>query len=157
MCIRDSFKGTVNDVAAADRPYYNWYGAQWGNLFKCTLPINQPDNFYTALAEMNEEAGQYETNLGFVFNQDPVVNEIAACAGVIEEYKKPLMKGAYPAEEIEAKCAEFVEKLNANGMQKIVDEAQKQLNEWRACLLYTSHTASVKKTSYILKTFICPP
>ena len=129
---RLDFKGTVNDVAAADRPYYNWYGAQWGNLFKCTLPINQPDNFYTALAEMNEEAGQYETNLGFVFNQDPVVNEIAACAGVIEEYKKPLMKGAYPAEEIEAKCAEFVEKLNANGMQKIVDEAQKQLNEWRA-------------------------
>ena len=93
---------------------------------------DRPDNFYTALAEMNEEAGQYETNLGVVFNQDPVVNEIAACAGVIEEYKKPLMKGAYPAEEIEAKCAEFVEKLNANGMQKIVDEAQKQLNEWRA-------------------------
>ena len=42
------------------------------------------------------------------------------------------MKGAYPADQIEAKCAEFVEKLNANGIQKIVDEAQKQLNEWRA-------------------------
>ena len=81
---------------------------------------------------MNEEAGAFETNLGFVFVQDAVTNEIAACAGVIDEFRKPLMQGAYPADQIEAKCAEFVEKLNANGIQKIVDEAQKQLNEWRA-------------------------
>ena len=129
---RLDFKGTANDVAAADRPYYNWYGAQWGNLFKCILPADQPDNFYTALEEMNVESEQFETNLGFVFDQEPVVNEIAACAGVIDEYKKPLMKGAYPADQIETVCAEFVEKLNANGMDKIVEEAQKQLNEWRA-------------------------
>ena len=128
---RLDFKGTSNEDPK-NYAYYNWYGAQWGNLFKCILPASQPDNFYTALAEMNEEAGAFETNLGFVFNQEPVVNEIAACAGVIDEFKKPLMKGAYPADQIEAKCAEFVEKLNANGIQKIVDEAQKQLNEWRA-------------------------
>lgn len=129
---RLDFTGTNNDTPnAADRAYYNWYGAQWGNLFKCILPMGQPDNFFEELARMNEEAGAFETNLGFVFVQDAVTNEIAACAGVIDEFRKPLMQGAYPADQIEAKCAEFVEKLNANGIQKIVDEAQKQLNEWR--------------------------
>ena len=127
---RLDFTGTNNEDPK-NRAYYNWYGAQWGNLFKCTLPVGQPDNFFEELAKMNEEAGAFETNLGFVFVQDAVANEIAACAGVIDEFRKPLMQGAYPESEIEAKCAEFVEKLNANGIQKVVDEAQKQLNEWR--------------------------
>lgn len=130
---RLDFTGTPNGAEAlSDRTYYNWYGAQWGNLFKCILPINQPDDVFEKLQKMNEDAGQYETNLGFVFNQESVVNEIAACAGVIDEFRKPLMAGAYPEDQIEAKCAEFVEKLKANGIQKIVDEAQSQLNEWRA-------------------------
>ena len=127
---RLDFKGTNNEDPQ-NRAYYNWYGSQWGNLFKCTLPAVQPDNFYEKLEKMNQEASQFTTNLGFVFNQENVANEIAACATVIDEYRKPLMQGAFPADQIEAKVAQFVEKLNANGIQKIVDEAQKQLNEWR--------------------------
>ena len=128
---RLDFTGTNNEDPS-NRAYYNWYGAQWGNLFKCILPIDQPDNFFEELARMNEEAGEFETNLGFVFDQTNVANEIAACASVIDEYRLPLLQGAYPADQIESICAEFVEKLNANGIQDIVDEAQAQLNEWRA-------------------------
>lgn len=80
--------------------------------------------------EMNNDAGQYETNLGFVFDQEPVANEIAACASVYDEFAKPLMQGAF--ENVESTVAEFNQKLEANGIQKIIDEAQKQLNEWRA-------------------------
>lgn len=35
-------------------------------------------------------------------------------------------------EDVETTVAEFNQKLEANGIQKIIDEAQKQLNEWRA-------------------------
>lgn len=113
-----------------NRGFYFWYGFEWGNLFKATLPADQPDNLYDELMQMNADAGQYETNLGFVFNQDAVANEVAACASVYDEYAKPLMKGSFA--DVEATVAEFNQKLEANGIQKIIDEAQKQLNEWRA-------------------------
>ena len=113
-----------------NRGFYFWYGYQWGNLFKTILPLDQPDNLYDELMEMNNDAGQYETNLGFVFDQEPVANEIAACASVYDEFAKPLMQGAF--ENVESTVAEFNQKLEANGIQKIIDEAQKQLNEWRA-------------------------
>ena len=113
-----------------NRGFYFWYGYQWGNLFKSKLPIEEPDNLYDELMEMNDDAGQYETNLGFVFDQEPVANEIAACSNVYDEYANPLMQGAFA--DVETTVAEFNQKLEANGIQKIIDEAQKQLNEWRA-------------------------
>lgn len=123
--------GTANDETA-ERRFYRWYGAEMGNLFMCTLPADQPDDLFEKLQQMNEDASQYQTNIGFVFDQTNVANEVAACAGVIDEYHTALIQGAYALDEIDAKVAEFNEKLEANGIQKIIDEAQKQLNEWRA-------------------------
>lgn len=129
---RLDFTGTNNADDSETKGWYNWYGATAGNLFNCVLPSNQPDDLFDKLKEMNNNASKYDTNIGFVFDQTNVANEIAACAGVIDEFHTPLMMGAYTMDEIDGKIAEFNQKLEANGVQKIIDEAQKQLDDWRA-------------------------
>jgi putative aldouronate transport system substrate-binding protein len=67
--------------------------------------------------------------LGFTFNPENVENEFGALANVAAEYFLPLCTGAVdPAEKI----PEFLAKLDANGMQKVVDEANKQLSDFLA-------------------------
>jgi putative aldouronate transport system substrate-binding protein len=82
--------------------------------------------FNEATAKLNEDAAA-SVALGFTFNPDPVKNELAQVGAVIKEYGEPLIFGmvdpatAYP---------EFLEKLNEAGIDRIVQEAQTQLNEW---------------------------
>ncbi|MBQ3913734.1 MAG: ABC transporter substrate-binding protein [Lachnospiraceae bacterium] len=67
--------------------------------------------------------------LGFTFNPENVENEFGALANVAAEYFLPLCTGAVdPAEKI----PDFLAKLEANGMQKVVDEANKQLSDFLA-------------------------
>ncbi len=67
--------------------------------------------------------------LGFTFKSDNVENEFGALANVAAEYVLPLCTGAVDPDE---KIPEFLEKLDANGMQKVVDEANKQLSDFIA-------------------------
>ena len=61
---------------------------------------------------------------GFTFDSKPVENEIAAVANVKEAYALSLFTGAVDVDE---KLPELLSKLEASGMQKIVDEANAQL------------------------------
>lgn len=62
--------------------------------------------------------------LGFIFNQEPVSSELAAIANVAAEYGFALMAGSMdPAEKLD----EYLKKLDEAGMQKVVDEANTQL------------------------------
>lgn len=76
--------------------------------------------------KMNAEAVRSEI-LGFVFNTDPVVNEISVCSNILSEYITSLTSGsAEPTKRYE----EFIAKLKTAGADKIVAEKQKQLDEW---------------------------
>ncbi len=67
--------------------------------------------------------------LGFIFNQEPVTTELAAIANVAAEYGFSLMAGSIdPAEKLD----EFLKKLDEAGMQKVVDEANAQLQAFLA-------------------------
>jgi putative aldouronate transport system substrate-binding protein len=67
--------------------------------------------------------------LGFTFNPENVENEFGALANVAAEYFLPLCTGAVDPSE---KIPEFLAKLEANGMQKVVDEANNQLSNFLA-------------------------
>ena len=61
------------------------------------------------------------------------INEIAACTNVIAEYQTDLANGQLnSADEVNQAVDEFVEKLNANGAEKIVAEVQSQIDAWQA-------------------------
>lgn len=129
-----TFEGTANEDAA-QRAYYYWYNAPVGNLTIVEAPesLAGPDGIMlTRMVELNDSCVK-PSHLGFVFDTSPVVNEIAACTSVVMEYQKELAEGKLNSQkDVEDAVQEFVEKLQANGSEKIVAEVQRQIDEWKA-------------------------
>ncbi|MBB5266063.1 hypothetical protein HNP82_003217 [Catenibacillus scindens] len=74
----------------------------------------------------NSEISPY---LGFALDTTTVQNEITAVSNVIAEYKFALEYGTIdPGTEL----PKFIERLDESGAQKIIDQAQRQLDEWLA-------------------------
>ncbi|CAM4038310.1 ABC transporter substrate-binding protein [Paenibacillus alkaliterrae] len=67
--------------------------------------------------------------LGFQFDPSSVMTEIANVKNAVDEFGPALNTGSVDPAEILPKA---VEKLKAQGIEKIIAEAQKQLGEWRA-------------------------
>ena len=93
-----------------------------------SLPVQESDTLWKDLQEANETA-HLSDNLGFVFDQEPVTNEIAACTSAATEYTTNL--GAGMTEDVDAAIDALIAKLKSSGVDKITAEVQKQLNEWR--------------------------
>ena len=74
--------------------------------------------------------GASETEiLGFALDPTPIENELLALANVGSEYGLGLNTGTIdPA----VKLPEFLEKMTQNGIDKVVDEANAQLQEFLA-------------------------
>lgn len=105
-------------------------GADWmyGNQFMAYLKEGQAADDWEQTTAMNE-AGKTSTAFGFVFDPTAVQNEIASVSAVVEEYQLSLDTGAVdPA----AVMPEFLNKLEQAGSQTIIDEIQRQLDEWNA-------------------------
>ena len=66
---------------------------------------------------------------GFAFDDTAVINEIAALTAVRDQYAHTIGSGAVEPEEA---IKEFNEALYAAGLQKVIDEKQRQLDEWLA-------------------------
>ena len=66
--------------------------------------------------------------LGLAIDLSELVNETSACTNVIEEYKMQIGSGLATEEDLQA----FVDKLYANGAQKIVDAYQAAADAWLA-------------------------
>lgn len=77
--------------------------------------------------EVNEKAVKSKI-ISFKPDLTPIKTEMAQVQAVLKEYTKMLMSGALP--NYEQKYNEFNEKLNKAGNQKVIDELQRQLNEY---------------------------
>ncbi|MDQ6419634.1 ABC transporter substrate-binding protein [Paenibacillus sp. LHD-117] len=67
--------------------------------------------------------------LGFMYNPEPVKTELAAIQNVIQQYAMGLETGTLdPAENL----PKFNAALKAAGIEKVIAEKQKQLDEWAA-------------------------
>lgn len=119
-------------LASNERPFYNWYAIQIGDITACHLPTDVTLEFGNKVKTLNETAIRTD-NLGFIPDLNPIQNEIAACSSVISEYVNPtsLSSGMLDDATIDTLFDEMVAKLESNGQQKIVDEIQKQLDAWR--------------------------
>ena len=65
---------------------------------------------------------------GFSWNSNPVLNQVTACNNVIAQYDVALRWGAMDPAVID----QFVAELEAAGINDIIAEKQKQLNEFLA-------------------------
>lgn len=99
-----------------------------GNLMITYLNTTDPENKWDEFKTFNE-AGKPAPLLGFNFDTSKVSTEIATVQNVKEEYWAPLMSGTVDPEVYLARANE---KFKAAGLDKIMEEAQRQLDEWRA-------------------------
>lgn len=65
--------------------------------------------------------------MGFTYDSTPVTNEVAALANVTAEFRLGLETGSMDPSNL----ATFIEKLEEAGIDNVMAEKQKQLDEWR--------------------------
>lgn len=68
--------------------------------------------------------------MGFRFDEGPVANELAQCQAVYKEYVDTFRFGV-TGRDFESKWDEYVAKMEAAGVQAVIDEMQRQFDQWR--------------------------
>ncbi|WP_312855529.1 DUF3502 domain-containing protein [Litoribacterium kuwaitense] len=99
-----------------------------GNTFLTYLKENEPADKWEQFEKFNAEATNAPL-LGFHFDDSNVKTELAAVKNVKEEFMSALYTGSVDPEEF---VPEAVEKMNKAGLDVVIEEAQKQLDEWLA-------------------------
>lgn len=112
----------------ADSGYNVANAWEFGNQFNAYLLEGQDEDTWEETKRLNETAKD-SALIGFQFDPTPVSVEILNCNSVYNEYISTFIYGAY-LEKTDAKYKEFLNKMNAAGAQKIMEEKQRQINEW---------------------------
>lgn len=86
------------------------------------------DEFQTLRNEWNDRV-KTSPAYGFTFDPSAVKNEISSCDVVTNEYATALGNGTL---DPEVELPVYIEKMKNAGVQKIIDEVQRQLDEWVA-------------------------
>lgn len=127
--VLDNGMAAFADGVNADNSGYNLnYGWMFGNQFIAYVWNGDSPTIWQDTDEWNKSARRSPA-LGFTFDSTPVKNEVAACTNVVNEFSISITSGMV---DPETTIPEFVKKLEASGIDKIIAEKQSQLNEWLA-------------------------
>ncbi|WP_017686961.1 ABC transporter substrate-binding protein [Paenibacillus sp. PAMC 26794] len=122
----------VSDNVIEDLPAmkdgFQMPGFALGNLFLTYMHKEDPADKWEAFKEFNNSA-KVAPSFGFNFNPDSVKTEVASISAIVKEFYPSIMTGAVDPDEHLPKA---IEKLKAAGLDKVIAEAQKQYDEWKA-------------------------
>lgn len=121
-------KVTDNMIKPIENSGYS-HGQSWalGNVFNTYVMEGQPEDVWEQTEALNNSA-QGSPILGFSFDPEPVKMEIASISKVVKEYES-LVGGELPVEKTNG---EFVEKLKVAGVDSVIAEMQRQIDEFMA-------------------------
>lgn len=129
--IVDAEKGIINyadGVTAENATYHDDISWEMPNESIAYTWEGKDPEIWTALREFNLNAAKSQA-YGFIYDDSAVVNEITALSNVYEKYYNVLQTGSVdPAETI----PKFIGELKAAGIDKVVEDKQRQLDEWLA-------------------------
>jgi len=98
---------------------------QFGNQFNAYLmPGQEPDVWEQTIAL--DKTADASPILGFVFDPSPVRNEVAACNAINTEYRTT----SFYSDNLDETLNEFKKSMANAGIDKIIAEAQKQIDAW---------------------------
>lgn len=121
--------GTIDYPAGVDAATtgYN-LNASWmfGNQMNTYLWKGEATDLWDQYKKFNESA-ERSPALGFVFNPDPVKNEITAVSNASQQFAGVVATGALDPEKT---IPQYLKKMEAAGVDKIIAEKQRQLDEW---------------------------
>lgn len=99
-----------------------------GGLFNTYVLETEPADKWSTFKEFND-ASQAAPSFGFDFNTEPVSTQVASFLNIRDEFGPSLYTGSVDPEEY---VPQMNKKLEAAGIQTVIDEMQKQINEWKA-------------------------
>lgn len=106
-------------------PNTDW---MFGNVFNAYYTDPTQVGAWPETAELNRNATPSPI-LGFTFDGSTVETEIASVTAVIQEFGDPMGSGLI---DIDEGIARLNEELQAAGIEKIREEMQRQIDEWKA-------------------------
>lgn len=120
--------GHITFPDGVDANSSGWYlnlGWVFGNQFLSYFWTGNDMDLWERTKEYNDSA-KLSPAAGFVFDTTNVKNEYAACQAVKEEFVRAIETGSQGLDKVD----EMNAKLEASGIQKIIDEKQRQLDEF---------------------------
>jgi len=105
-------------------------GAAWmfGSQFLNYIWDTEDPNKWELYKQFNEGA-IVSPGLGFVFDSEPVKNEVGALANVIKQYQVAIDRGSVDVDKV---LPEYRQKLTEAGIDKVIAEKQRQFDEFLA-------------------------
>ncbi|WP_028552168.1 ABC transporter substrate-binding protein [Paenibacillus sp. UNC451MF] len=115
-------------IDASNSGYNSRQGWMFGNqLLTYTWSTDSP-NLWEDMDKFNRESKK-SIALGFNYNPAPVKTELAAITNVVRQYQDGLENGSL---DPKVNLPKFNAALHAAGIDKVIAEKQKQLDEWAA-------------------------
>lgn len=118
-------EGVKSKVDAGWDPNMWW---MFGNAFLNYIWDTDLPDRWNKIKEYNDKA-PVSAIVGFNFDSTNVKSEVAAVTNVFEQYKRLIFTGSGNTEKY---VTEMFSKMKTSGLDKIVDEYNKQLQEWKA-------------------------
>lgn len=98
-----------------------------GGLFNTYVQDTEPADKWNTFKEFNDQAVN-APSFGFDFDAEPVSTEIAGFRNILDEFGPSLFTGSVDPSKY---LPELQKKLEATGLQKVIDEMQQQIDEWK--------------------------
>lgn len=123
----------LDGLDSSNAPYYNPFSL--GNVDLVAADVNtEGQEYFDKLNQMREDAKtateENVATLGYRFNNSSVSTEMAAISSVTSRYVGLISYGM--TDDPDETIKEMNEELEAAGMSKVLEENQKQLDEWLA-------------------------
>lgn len=115
----------VDATTTGYEPNTDW---MFGNQFNAYYRSQAQVGAWEKTKEMNDTAYPSQA-LGFVVDRAPIQTEVAQVTAILEELGRPIDWGWVAYDEA---APELLERINEAGAQTIIDEVQRQLNDWKA-------------------------
>lgn len=99
-----------------------------GGLFNTYVTEDEPLDKWAEFKTFNDQS-EPAPSFGFDFDTEPVATQLAGFRGILDEFGASLYTGSVEPDEVLPK---LLDKLKATGVQDVIDEMQKQVDEWQA-------------------------
>lgn len=116
--------GTENGKKSGYNPNETW---AYGNQFLTYLMPGEPDDIWEQFKKFNSES-EIMPDLGFNFDSSALKTEVAAIKNVESEFRPILETGSV---DPDSTIPKFKEKLKAAGIDKVLEEMNKQYAQWK--------------------------
>lgn len=123
----DNFTYTEDGKVHKNNNDWTMAGYTQGTFFIVSMQDTETANQWDEVKALNEQA-KPSPALGFNFNTAPVADELAACKAIWEENKAQLMTGSADPETL---IPEIMQQMRDSGFDKIIAEAQAQIDAWK--------------------------